>query len=61
MNIPGSNLIGAPGTASYILAATASDRTSVADVAVSYGANADANAVSPGLLDALKDSLRVAG
>ncbi|GAA1853554.1 hypothetical protein [Myceligenerans crystallogenes] len=61
-HIPGTALTADPaGTTHLVAAAGPDDIGAVQDVSIGYGPNADRAAVSAGMLDAVKDSLRIAG
>ena len=60
--IAGSDLASDPAGVTHLIAASSPTQVgSIADVSVGYGANADAGAVSAGMLDVVRDGLRAAG
>jgi hypothetical protein len=60
--IPGNRLTNDPAGTTHLVAATTPDSIgALADVQVAFGPNANANAVSANMMDAVKDSLREAG
>lgn len=62
IHIPGTDLAGDPtGTTHLIAASSESMVGSIADVKITFGANADATVVSAGMTDVVKDGLRAAG
>lgn len=62
VHIDGADLADDPtGTTHLVASSSPHDVGAVADVTVAYGPNADAGVVAAGMLDAVKDGLRVAG
>lgn len=62
VHVPGTGLDADPDGTTHLLAASSKDMIGVVqDVSIGYGGNADASAVSGGMIDIIKDGLRAAG
>lgn len=62
IHIPGTDLADDPAGTTHLIAASSESMVgSIQDVRISFGANADATAVSAGMRDVIKDGLRAAG
>jgi hypothetical protein len=60
--IPGASLAADPAGTTHLLATTGTTQVNaLADVRITYGANANAGVVSAGMIDVIKDGLRAAG
>lgn len=61
-HVPGADLEGDPAGTTHLIATSSETQVGpVADVRISFGANANAGAVSTGMTDVVKDGLRAAG
>jgi len=62
VRVPGTDLANDPNGTTHLIAASSPNMVgSLADVRISYGANANAGAVSAAMTDIIKDGLRAAG
>lgn len=61
-HVPGTDLADDPAGTTHLLARSSESQVgALADAEIGYGANADATAVSAGMVDIVKDGLRAAG